>query len=198
MEQGTNYQDNILAFLAEIVQKNTRAYPEDFDLDAKKLWDSAQDPNMENRAFYWMSRPHGTWCVREREVFLDDTNANCIWTHYAAYPDGILAYRIVVEGIRDGKLAGKVIPIDYAKQVRRVMRSVLPVASIQYRDKNEHFCEDSYSAFMNSTLPFEDGIHDIRYVPESEAELQRIIALEHRMESQDKRLHRAKRLTPQR
>ena len=198
MEQETNYQENILAFLAEIVQKNTRAYPEDFDLDAKKLWDSAQDPNMENRAFYWMSRPHGTWCVREREVFLDDTNANCIWTHYAAYPDGILAYRIVVEGIRDGKLAGKVIPIDYAKQVRRVMRSVLPVASIQYRDKNEHFCEDSYSAFMNSTLPFEDGIHDIRYVPESEAELQRIIALEHRMESQDKRLHRAKRLTPQR
>ena len=198
MEQGTNYQENILAFLAEIVQKNTRAYPEDFDLDAKKLWDSAQDPNMENRAFYWMSRPHGTWCVREREVFLDDTNANCIWTHYAAYPDGILAYRIVVEGIRDGKLAGKVIPIDYAKQVRRVMRSVLPVASIQYRDKNEHFCEASYSAFMNSTLPFEDGIHDIRYVPESEAELQRIIALEHRMESQDKRLHRAKRLTPQR
>lgn len=198
MEQETNYQENILAFLAEIVQKNTRAYPEDFDLDAKKLWDSAQDPNMENRAFYWMSRPHGTWCVREREVFLDDTNANCIWTHYAAYPDGILAYRIVVEGIRNGKLAGKVIPIDYAKQVRRVMRSVLPVATIQYRDKNEHFCEDSYSAFMNSTLPFEDGIHDIRYVPESEAELQRIIALEHRMESQDKRLHRAKRLTPQR
>ena len=198
MEQETNYQENILAFLAQIVQKNTRAYPEDFDLDAKKLWDSAQDPNMENRAFYWMSRPHGTWCVREREVFLDDTNANCIWTHYAAYPDGILAYRIVVEGIRDGKLAGKVIPIDYAKQVRRVMQSALPVAKIQYRDKNEHFCEDSYSAFMNSTLPFEDGIHDIRYVPESEAELQRIIALEHRMESQDKRLHRAKRLTPQR
>ena len=198
MEQETNYQENILAFLAQIVQKNTRAYPENFDLDAKKLWDSAQDPNMENRAFYWMSRPHGTWCVREREVFLDDTNANCIWTHYAAYPDGILAYRIVVEGIRDGRLAGKVIPIDYAKQVRRVMRSVLPVATIQYRDKNEHFCEDSYSAFMNSTLPFEDGIHDIRYVPESEAELQRIIALEHRMESQDKRLHRAKRLTPQR
>ena len=198
MEQETNYQENILAFLAEIVQKNTRAYPEDFDLDAKKLWDSAQDPNMENRAFYWMSRPHGTWCVREREVFLDDTNANCIWTHYAAYPDGILAYRIVVEGIRDGRLAGKVIPIDYAKQVRRVIKSALSVAKIQYWDKNEHFCENSYSAFMSSTLPYGDGIHDIRYVPENEAELQRIISLEHRMESQDKRLHRAERLTPQR
>lgn len=198
MEQETNYQENILAFLAEIVQKNTRAYPEDFDLDAKKLWDSAQESDIERRSFLWMSRPHGTWCVLEREAFLDDTNANCIWTHYADCPDGILAYRIVVEGIRDGKLAGKVIPIDYAKQVRRVMRSVLPVATIQYRDKNEYFCENSYSAFMNSTLPYENGIHDIRYVPESEAELQRIIALEHRMESQDKRLHRAERLTPQR
>ena len=198
MEQETNYQENILAFLAEIVQKNTRAYTEDFDLDAKKLWDSAQDPNMENRVFFWMSRPHGTWCVREREVFLDDTNANCIWTHYAAYPDGILAYRIVVEGIRDGKLAGKVIPIDYAKQVRRVMQSALPIVKIQYRDKNGSFCENSYHAFMNSTLPYEDGIHDIRYVPESEAELTRIMMLEHRIESQDKRPHRTKRLAPQR
>lgn len=36
---------------------------------------------------------------------------------------------------------------------------------------------------MNSTLPYEDGIHDIRYVPESEAELTRIMMLEHRMES---------------
>ena len=118
---------------------------------------------MERRSFLWMSRMHGTWCVLEREAFLDDTNANCIWTHYADCPEGILAYRIVVEGIRDGKLAGKVIPIDYAKQVRRVMQSALPVAKIQYRDKDEYFCENSYHAFMNSTLPYEDGIHDIRY-----------------------------------
>lgn len=198
MAQRKFYQPDILSYLAEVVKQNTHAYAADFDYDAKRLWDSAQETDMERRSFLWMSRMHGTWCVLEREAFLDDTNANCIWTHYADCPEGILAYRIVVEGIRDSKLAGKVIPIDYAKQVRRVMQSALPVAKIQYRDKNEYFCENSYHAFMNSALPYEDGIHDIRYVPESEAELTRIMMLEHRMESQDKRPHRAKRLTPQR
>ena len=51
---------------------------------------------------------------------------------------------------------------------------------------------------MNSTLPYEDGIHDIRYVPESEAELTRIMMLEHRMEKQDKRPRRTKSVTMQR
>ena len=123
--------DRTAWYLAEVVKQNTRAYAADFDYDAKRLWDSAQETDMERRSFLWMSRLHGTWCVSEREVFLDDTNANCIWTHYADCPEGILAYRIVVEGIRDGKLAGKVITIDYAKQVRRVMQSALPIAKIQ-------------------------------------------------------------------
>lgn len=198
MEQRKLYQPDILSHLAEIVQKNTRAYTADFDFDAKRLLDSAQESDMERRSFLWMSRPCGTWCVLEREVFLDDTNANCIWTHYADCPEGILAYRIVVEGIRDGKLAGKVIPIDYAKQVRRVMQSALPVVKIQYRDKNEYFCENSYHAFMNSALPYEDGIHDIRYVPESEAELQHILMLEHRIENLSKRPRQIKSVAPQR
>ena len=149
MEQRKFYQTDILSYLAEVVKQNTRAYAADFDYDAKRLWDSAQETDMEWRSFLWMSRLHGTWCVSEREVFLDDTNANCIWTHYADCPEGILAYRIVVDGIRDGKLAGKVIPIDYAKQVRRVMQSALPIVKIQYRDKNGSFCENSYHAFMS-------------------------------------------------
>ena len=198
MEQRKFYQTDILSYLAEVVKQNTRAYAADFDYDAKRLWDSAQETDMEHRSFLWMSRPCGTWCVLEREVFLDDTNANCIWTHYADCPEGILAYRIVVEGIRDGKLAGKVIPIDYAKQVRRVMQSALPIVKIQYRDKNGSFCENSYHAFMSSPLPFDDGIHDIRYVPESEAELQHILMLEHRMENLSKRHRQIKSVTPQR
>ena len=107
MEQRKFYQTDILSYLAEVVKQNTRAYTTDFDFDAKRLWDSAQETDMERRSFLWMCRPLGTWCVLEREVFLDDTNANCIWTHYADCPDGILAYRVVIEGIRDGKLAGK-------------------------------------------------------------------------------------------
>ena len=189
---------SLIAFLDEVVSRNTQHYKSDFELDAQKLRDALDSPNQDERVFYFMSRPNGTWCVLEREVFLDDTNANCIWTHYADCPEGILAYRVVIEGIRDGKLAGKVIPIDYAKQVQRVIKSALPVAKIQYRDKDDSFCENSYHAFMNSPLPFDDGIHDIRYVPESEAELQHILMLEHRMEQKTKRSCRTKSTAPQR
>lgn len=78
------------------------------------------------------------------------------------------------------------------------MQSALPIVKIQYRDKNGSFCENSYHAFMSSPLPFDDGIHDIRYVPESEAELQHILMLEHRMEQKTKRSCRTKSTAPQR
>ena len=198
MEQRKFYQPDILSHLAEIVQKNTRAYTTDFDFDAKRLWDSAQETDMERRSFLWMCRLLGTWCVLEREVFLDDTNANCIWTHYADCPDGILAYRVVIEGIRDGKLAGKIIPLDYAKQVQRVIKSALPIAKVQYRDKDEYFCESSHETFIHRVLRLEENTHDIRYVPECEAELQRLLSLEHQMEKQDKRPRRTKSVTMQR
>ena len=194
----TDYQPDILTFLEKVVQKNTVAFFEDFNVDRIVLQASAQETDMERRSFLWMCRPLGTWCVLEREVFLDDTNANCIWTHYADCPEGILAYRVVIEGIRDGKLAGKVIPLDYAKQVQRVIKSALPVAKIQYRDKDDSFCENSYHAFMNSSMPYDETIHDIRYVPESEAELQHILMLEHRMKNLSKRPRQTKSVSPQR
>lgn len=46
-----DFQPDILEFLAEIVQKNTHAYAADFDYDAKRLWDSAQETDMERRSF---------------------------------------------------------------------------------------------------------------------------------------------------
>ena len=198
MAQRNNYQPDILSYLAEVVKQNTRAYAADFDYDAKRLWDSAQETDMEHRSFLWMSRPCGTWCVLEREAFLDDTNANCIWTHYADCPEGILAYRVVIEGIRDGKLAGKIIPLDYAKQVQRVIKSALPIAKVQYRDKDEYFCESSHETFIHRVLRLEENTHDIRYVPDNEAELHSLLMLEHQLEQQNKRPKRTKSVTMQR
>ena len=75
----------------------------------------------------------------ERETYLQDSRAYKTWTFYADQPNGIKAYRVVVDGVRDGKLAGKVIQLDYAKQVQRVVKSALPIAKVQYRDKDEYF-----------------------------------------------------------
>ena len=198
MAQRNNYQPDILSYLAEVVKQNTRAYAADFDYDAKRLWDSAQETDMEHRSFLWMSRPCGTWCVPERETYLQDSRAYKTWTFYADQPNGIKAYRVVVDGVRDGKLAGKVIHLDYAKQVQRVVKFALPIAKVQYRDKDEYFCESSHETFIHRVLRLEENTHDIRYVPECEAELQRLLSLEHQMEKQDKRPRRTKSVTMQR
>ena len=47
---------DLLDFLSRVVQENTRAYREDFDYDEQKITQAAQESNMENRVFYWMSR----------------------------------------------------------------------------------------------------------------------------------------------
>lgn len=198
MAQRNNYQPDILSYLAEVVKQNTPAYAADFDYDAKRLGDSAQETDMEHRSFLWMSRPCGTWCVPERETYLQDSRAYKTWTFYADQPNGIKAYRVVVDGVRDGKLAGKVIHLDYAKQVQRVVKSALPIAKVQYRDKDEYFCESSHETFIHRVLRLEENTHDIRYVPECEAELQRLLSLEHQMEKQDKRPRRTKSVTMQR
>ena len=39
----TDYQPDILNFLEKIVQRNTIAYKEDFDVDKEILWNSAQE-----------------------------------------------------------------------------------------------------------------------------------------------------------
>ena len=198
MENEKDYQPDILKFLEKIVQRNTIAYKEDFDVDKEILWNSAQESSLEHRSFLWMSRPCGTWCVPEHETYLQDSRAYKTWTFYADQPNGIKAYRVVLDGVRDGKLAGKVVPIDYAKQVQRVVKSALPIAKVQYRDKDEYFCESSHETFIHRVLRLEENIHDIRCVPESEAELQRLLSLEHQMEKQDKRPHRTKSVTMQR
>ena len=130
MEQHKFYQPDILSCLTEIVQKNTRAYTTDFDFDAKRLWDSAQESDMERRSFLWMCRPLGTWCVLEREVFLDDTNANCIWTHYADCPEGILAYRNAFK--------------DYFEDIRGISNEVsrkYGFSVIQPEGSGQHYAE---------------------------------------------------------
>ena len=61
---------DLMETLGQIVAENTRYFQSDFDMDLRRLTWAAMEPKREDRCFYWMSRPLGTWCVREREVFL--------------------------------------------------------------------------------------------------------------------------------
>ena len=51
---------SLIAFLDEVVSRNTQHYRKDFELDAQKLRDALNSPYMDERIFYFMSRPNGT------------------------------------------------------------------------------------------------------------------------------------------
>lgn len=177
---------DILDFLSKIVEENTQHYRSDFTYDEKTLWQAAQEPNMEDRVFYWMSRPAGTWCVKEREAFLRGSSAHSIWTHYADEPEQIKAYRITITGRKDGRVMGLAVPLDYREQVRRVQRNALPADTVTIQYESGHAvtvsCQE-HPKKLAAVLPGDGGVQNIRYAPKSEAELARVIMEEHRWQA---------------
>lgn len=190
---------DLLGFLSHVVQENTRAYGEDFDYDVQKITQAAQESNMENRVFYWMSRPCGTWCVKEREVFLRDSEAYHIWTHYEAMPEGIRAYRVVVTGRQNGRIIGDVYPLHYREQVQRVMQAALPIATVEAAYANGYIARMDFAEWEQCHGQLYKRYGEpvrIRYAPENEAELTKQIMLEHRFQKGWKRKPRTKTPNP--
>lgn len=179
-------QTDILAFLGQVVQENTEYYRSDFVYDTTTLTKAIWETNLEDHIFYWMSRPAGTWCVKEREVFLRGTTAHSIWTQYADTPERIRAYRVTVTGQEDGHIMGQIVPLDYPAQVRRVQANALPTARIIVQYESGHAVTMPAPEDMRSIptiLPEHGGISRVRYEPDSEAELARAIMEEHRWQT---------------
>ena len=173
------------SFLSEITQENTKSYRDDLSYDLDKLYIAAREPKMEDRSFYWMSRPHGTWCVKERDVFLRDSHAHRIWTYYGEDAEHIRAYRIVVAkaGENDTHTYGEVYPINYAEQIPRIQKAALPVDRVEIHFTDDKIETVSYSTWIQKRWEIERGtpaLKYIRFLPESESELTAAIMLEHR------------------
>lgn len=182
MEKPTD----ILAFLGRVVQENTEHYRSDFVYDTATLTKAIWEPRIEDRIFYWMSRPAGTWCLKEREVFLRGTSAHSIWTHYAEAPERIRAYCVIVTGQENGHITGEIIPLDYPAQVRRVQAHALPTARIIIQYESGHTVTmpfPEHTRTIPTILPEHGGISRVYYEPDSEEELARIILEERRQQT---------------
>ena len=178
---------DIIARLGQIVQENTTAYRSDFDYDVDILKKAAKAPRAEDRSFCWMSRPCGTWCVNEREVFLQGTTAHSVWTHYDRENEGFKAFRVVVHGMKDGRVMGDLYPLNYVEHRRRVEAEALPVIRIsgQYADGTDF--QIPFSEFHKGESirqnDLHGGIKKLRYETMDEVELQDLLAREHYIET---------------
>ena len=112
---GVRFEDvDLLGALSRIVDLHTQHYKEDFDLDKELISKLAVSDRSEDKQLLWMSRPCGTYTLREREVYLDGSHENKVWRFYQEQTnDPVLAYAISLKEVRDGKIFGNLYPLNY-------------------------------------------------------------------------------------
>ena len=100
---------DVLASLQQIMQQNTAAFQNDFDIDKKILTQAAKSKNAEDKVYLWFSRPNGTHCLRERDVFLRGTREhNTFRFYHEQTKERVLAYAVVLSGMESGKVKGSI------------------------------------------------------------------------------------------
>ena len=98
---------DVIAALGEIMRQNTAFYQSDFDIDKGIIQRAAASDQAVDKTLLWMSRPSGTYCFRERDVFLKDTRQHNTWRFYGEQTrDKILAYAVDLTGTKDGTIRG--------------------------------------------------------------------------------------------
>ncbi len=122
---------DVLASLEAILKQNTGFYQSDFDIDKQIIAEKAASPSKEDKTLLWLSRPSGTYCFRERDVFISDTAPHNTWRFYKEQTrDHILAYAVELTGIQDGKIKGNLYELDYEKHYERVKDDTLAAGTV--------------------------------------------------------------------
>lgn len=120
---------DVLDALRRIMDRHTKHYKEDFDLDRQIIARLAQSPDPEDKHLLWMSRPMGTHCFRERDAFLLDSHEHKTWKFFDEQTnDPILAYAVELTGTEGGYICGTLHSLDYHAHVERLRSLALPTA----------------------------------------------------------------------
>ena len=123
---------DVLASLNAIMKQNTGFYQSDFKVDREIIARAAASPDAADKTLLWLSRPSGTHCFRERDVFLKDTGAHNTWRfHKEQTRDRVLAYAVEITGVEDGKIRGNLYELDYAQHYQRVKEQSIPADMVR-------------------------------------------------------------------
>lgn len=122
---------DIIASLDAIMRQNTAFYQSDFEIDKEIIQKAAASPAVWDKRLLWLSRPSGTYCFRERDIFLKDTRQHNTWRFYGEQTrDNVLAYAVTITGTEDGKIKGDLYELDYREHFKHVAEQGLPADTV--------------------------------------------------------------------
>ena len=130
------------------MERNTKHYQSDFEIDAKSIRRIAQINHCEQTPLYWMSRPSGTWLLWERELFIRESSAFHIWQFYKDTRDTILAYTEEIIAMEGDTIKGNLYTQDYRCMAEHIERTALSAAAVivQFEGQSEPM-EFSYAYY---------------------------------------------------
>ena len=198
---GVRFEDvDLLGALSRIVDLHTQHYKEDFDLDKELISKLAVSDRSEDKQLLWMSRPCGTYTLREWEsrgvrrfyrlkqrdhcalVYLDGSHENKVWRFYQEQTnDPVLAYAISLKEVRDGKIFGDLYPLNYREHVERMKKLTCPIGNVAVAFEDGNVITIPYQErrqFMNRLMPEHGAPKTMTYLPENEPELMMILKRE--------------------
>ncbi len=107
---------NLLDVMGSVVEAHTKHYQSDFALDTDVLRKAAVSCEEQDKRFIWLCRENGTWCLRERDVYMTDSWQHNTFKFYIEQThEPVLAFVVEVIDINcyDGSIFGNLYPMDY-------------------------------------------------------------------------------------
>ena len=122
---------DVLAALEQLMRQNTAFYRNDFEIDKEIIGRAAASDKAEDRTLLWMSRPSGTHCFRESDVYLQGTRQHNTWKFYGEQTrDRVLAYAVELTGKVRGVIRGNLYELDYPQHFRHVAAEAVQADNI--------------------------------------------------------------------
>ena len=119
---------DLIQSLKAVLQQNTGFYQSDFEIDRQILARAASEPEGRDKTFLWLSRPCGTHCLREREVFLKGSPTYGVWQFFGnRNHNGVLAYAAEITHNEGDKILGNLYELDFGQHSRHVEDKALPM-----------------------------------------------------------------------
>lgn len=168
---------HIFNILQMILDENTTHYKEDFEID-KKIISRAWANNVP--VLIWMSRPHGTYCYRENELFIVDSTAYNVYTFYKqqGLTKGIRTFAIELKKEEAGALYGNIYELDYPTHVRRVEKNATTFGHYEFRYEKGLISAKQLKEYPGNYLPDLGQLIDFAIHPSNCEELENALAEE--------------------
>ena len=117
---------DIVDSLRRIMNINTKQYKSDFIRDVDIIQAAALSNKSEDKRLMFLSRPSGTYCFRERDIYIKNTFSYAVWRYYGETTDDkILAYAVQIKGIEGDKIKGNLYELDYRAHFKHVIQAAV-------------------------------------------------------------------------